>query len=79
MPFIRRYVDMPKLTPQRQRELDRKAAQILLQLPDDLAEIRYVHEKVHETINDWVLARLRDDQDDGDVASIAYLKIVKAD
>jgi hypothetical protein len=73
MPLLRRYVSVPELPADRMRELDVRASEILLLLPRDLGEIRYVHERLHETLDRWV-ATARDEEPSDE--NVVYLKVV---
>lgn len=77
MPLLRKYVEMPNdLTPEKQRELDRRAMEIILLLPDDMHHVRYVHEKIHEVIDTWVEGHRRANED-AEPDNILYLKVVE--
>jgi hypothetical protein len=57
-------IGVPDLTPEEKRELDRKAMEILLLLPEDLGRTRYVQGRIIETLDKWVTDSLGSGADD---------------
>lgn len=75
MPLLRQLIDVPELSAEEARELDMRAFEILGILPRDLGKIRYIHERVQETLDRWILKEREEEERQG-APVVPYLKVV---